>query len=280
VPKARALANRRLRIRKTAKEDRVSVPASLLPTILISTEDMELYLLLDHILRFEGFASRLVSSVEEIQALLQVAPSAMVLVESRHSAEAFRDLCLTLRQDKAVSGVPILALIVQRAEREYVSAIGPEIADILVRPIWPAKLIQSIKCALRRRREAATAADTAPKPIQYADIEMDLASYRVWRGGREIHLSPTEFKLLRHLLERPEQVVTRHELRIAAWPRNIHVGPRTIDVHVGRLRRALNMGTEANLVRTIRSVGWALSTGSAGKAATPIVPGEARTISS
>ena len=102
---------------------------------------------------------------------------------------------------------------------------------------------------------------------------MDLASYRVWRGGREIHLSPTEFKLLRRLLERPEQVVTRHELRIAAWPRNIHVGPRTIDVHVGRLRRALSMGTEANLVRTIRSVGWALSTASAGKAATPIEAG-------
>jgi two-component system, OmpR family, phosphate regulon response regulator PhoB len=258
----------------------VSVPAPLLPTILISTEDMELYLLLDHILRFEGFASRLVSSVEEIQTLLQVAPSAMVLVEARHSAEAFRDLCLTLRQDKAVSGVPILALIVQPAEREYVSTIRPEIAEIFVRPIWPAKLIQSIRCALRRRRDTASAGDTAARPIQYADIEMDLASYRVWRAGREIHLSPTEFKLLRRLLERPEQVVTRHELRIAAWPRNIHVGPRTIDVHVGRLRRALSMGTEANLVRTIRSVGWALSTGSAGKAATPSEPGEARTTSS
>lgn len=251
----------------------MSVPAPLLPTILILTEDMELYLLLDHILRFEGFTSRLVSGVAEIQTLLQVAPSAMLLVESRSSAEAFRDLCLTLRQDKAVAAVPILALIVQSAEREYVSAIGPEIAEILVRPIWPAKLIQSIRCALRRRREATPAADNVARPLQYADIEMDLASYRVWRGGREIHLSPTEFKLLRRLLERPEQVVTRHELRIAAWPRNIHVGPRTIDVHVGRLRRALSMGTETNLVRTIRSVGWALSSGSADKAGTPIEAG-------
>jgi two-component system phosphate regulon response regulator PhoB len=228
---------------------------------------VELYLLLDHILRFEGLTSRLVSGVEEIQTLLQIAPSAMVLVESRSSAEAFRDMCLTLRQDKAFAGVPILVLVLQKAEREYVSAVGPEIAEILVRPIWPAKLIQSLRCALRRRREVPTADDTASRPIQYADIEMDLASYRVWRGGREIHLSPTEFKLLRRLLERPEQVVTRHELRIAAWPRNIHVGPRTIDVHVGRLRRALSMGTEANLVRTIRSVGWALSSGSADKAA-------------
>lgn len=251
----------------------MSVPVPLLPTILISTEDMELYLLLDHILRFEGFTSRLVGGLEEIQTLLQAAPSAMVLIESRSSAAAFRDLCLALRQDKAATGVPILALIGQRAERDYVSAIGPEMAELIVRPIWPAKLIQSIRCALRRRRDTATPADTAARPIQYADIEMDLASYRVWRGGREIHLSPTEFKLLRRLLERPEQVVTRHELRIAAWPRNIHVGPRTIDVHVGRLRRALSMGTEANLVRTIRSVGWALSSGSADKTAAPIEAG-------
>lgn len=234
--------------------------------ILISTEDMELYLLLDHILRFEGFSSRLVSGVEEIATLLRAAPSAMVLVESKVTAEAFRDLCLTLRQDKTISDAPILALIVQGAERDYISAIGPEIAEILVRPIWPAKLIQSVRCALRRRREVGSTADAAAKPIQYADIEMDLACHRVWRAGRPIHLSPTEFKLLRRLLERPEQVVTRHELRVAAWPRNIHVGPRTIDVHVGRLRRALSMGTETNLVRTIRSVGWALSAGSTDKA--------------
>lgn len=238
----------------------MSVSAPLLPMILIHTEDMELYLLLEHILRSEGFTSRLVGGLEEIRTMLQVVPSAMVLVECRSSAEIFRTMCLALRQDKAIMGVPILALVAQGAEREYVSAIGPEIAEILVRPIWPANLIQAIRCALRRWRErGAPAVNAGAKPIQYADIEMDLASYRVWRSGRAIHLSPTEFKLLRHLLERPEQVVTRQELRVAAWPRNIHVGPKTIDVHVGRLRRALNMGTQTNLVRTIRSVGWALS---------------------
>lgn len=251
----------------------MSVPASLLPMILISTEDLELYLLLDHILRFEGLTSRLVGSAEEIQTLLQIAPTAIVLVESRRSAEVFRDMCLALRQDTAVSDVPILALIGQSAERDYVAEIGPEIADILVRPIWPAKLIQSVRDALRRRREAGSAAGTAARPIRYADIAMDLASYRVWRGSREIHLSPTEFKLLRRLLERPEQVVTRRELRMAAWPSTIHVGPRTIDVHVGRLRRALSLGTEANLVRTIRSVGWALSAGSADRATPPVAAG-------
>lgn len=238
----------------------MSVSAPLLPMILIHTEDMELYLLLEHILRSEGLTSRLVGGLEEIRTMLQVVPSAMVLVECRSSAEIFRTLCLTLRQDKAIASVPILALVVPGAEREYVSAIGLEIAEILVRPIWPANLIQAIRSTLRRWRErGAPAVNAGAKPIQYADIEMDLASYRVWRSGRAIHLSPIEFKLLRHLLERPEQVVTRQELRVAAWPRNIHVGSKTIDVHVGRLRRALSTGTQTNLIRTIRSVGWALS---------------------
>ena len=237
----------------------MNVSSPLLPTILIHTEDVELYLLLEHILRSEGVTSRLVGGLEEIRTMLHVVPSAMVLVECRSSAEFFRTLCSTLRQDKAIPSVPILALVVQGAEREYVSAIGPEIAELLVRPIWPAKLIQAIRGALRRRRERGAPVSEGAKPIQYADIEMDLASYRVWRSGRAIHLSPTEFKLLRHLLERPEQVVTRQELRVAAWPRNIHVGPKTIDVHVGRLRRALSTGTQTNLIRTIRSVGWALS---------------------
>jgi two-component system, OmpR family, phosphate regulon response regulator PhoB len=246
-----------------ATGNRVNASSPLLPMILIQTEDMELYLLLEHILRSEGFTSRLVGGLEEIRILLQAVPSAMVLVECRNSAETFRTMCAGLGQDTAITRVPILALVVQGAAREYVSAIGPEIAEILVRPIWPANLIQAIRGAFRRWRErGASPTDPGAKPMQYADIEMDLASYRVWRGGQAIHLSPTEFKLLRHLLERPEQVVTRQELRVAAWPRNIHVGPKTIDVHVGRLRRALSAGTQTNLIRTIRSVGWALSTAS------------------
>jgi two-component system phosphate regulon response regulator PhoB len=224
---------------------------------------MELYLLLDHILRCEGFTSRLVGGVEEMQRLLPIVPTAVVLVESRGSAAAFREICATLRQDRAVQRVSIVALIFQGAEREYIAAIGPDLAEILVRPIWPAKLIQSVRCAQRRRHDTLDPGETSTRLVQYADVAMDLASYRVWRAGREIHLSPTEFKLLRRLLEQPEQAVTRHELRIAAWPRNVHVGPRTIDVHVGRLRRALRVGSESNLVRTIRSVGWALSRGAA-----------------
>ncbi|MEZ5831645.1 MAG: response regulator transcription factor [Dongiaceae bacterium] len=235
------------------------------PLILISTDDMELYLLLDHIFRAEAFTSKLVGSAEEIRSLLRDAPPPLLIVDCRSSAEAFRDFCATLRQDKAAALVPILALVAHSAEREYVSSIGPEVAEIFTRPIWPGKLVQSVRAALARRSGGGARIEVENKPIQYADVEMDLASYRVWRGGREIHLSLIEFKLLRQLLEHPEQVVTRREMRIAAWPPNIHVGPRTIDVHVGRLRKALSAAAEANLIRTVRSVGWALSTSSPDK---------------
>ena len=95
--------------------------------------------------------------------------------------------------------------------------------------------------------------------LVYADVEMDLATYRVRRAGQEIHLSPIEFKLLHYMLSHPEQVITREELHRAAWRGNIHVGPRTVDVHVGRLRKALSSGGKACLIRTVRSVGYALS---------------------
>lgn len=237
----------------------MGVSDRVLPLILISTEDLELYLLLDHILRIEDLTSRLVAPGEEMRKSLRERRPAVLLVECRGAAESFRNLCLALRQDETAAGIPIIALVAQQAEWEFVSAIGPETAEIFVRPIWPAKLIHAIRAALEPRSSAERGQDRGHKLIAYADLRMDVATYHVWRGERELHLSPIEFKLLRYLLERPEEVVTRHELRIAAWQPNIHVGPRTVDVHVGRLRRALGAGGESNLIRTIRSVGYALS---------------------
>lgn len=95
--------------------------------------------------------------------------------------------------------------------------------------------------------------------LTYADIELDPDGYRVRRAGREIHLCPIEFRLLRHLLENPRQVFSRDDLIGAGWRKNVHVGPRTVDVHVGQLRRALGAKSEDDLIRTVRSVGYVLA---------------------
>ena len=123
----------------------------------------------------------------------------------------------------------------------------------------PSKLIECVRAILPGHAPASDAAEARAKAVRYADVEMDLITYRVRRDGRDVHLSPIEFKLLKHFLERPEQVITREELHSAAWLDNVHVGPRTVDVHVGRLRKALQSGSKGNLIRTVRSVGYALS---------------------
>jgi two-component system phosphate regulon response regulator PhoB len=105
-----------------------------------------------------------------------------------------------------------------------------------------------------RRAKPSSAHDM----LTYGDLSMDLASHRVIRGGRSVHLGPTEFRLLRFLLERPGRVYSREQLLDAVWGRDIYVEPRTVDVHIRRLRKAINGEGEIDLIRTVRSAGYAL----------------------
>lgn len=139
-------------------------------------------------------------------------------------------------------------LDLDRCLREMqVDLVQPGICEMLIRPVPPATLIECVSTILSGRYNAANRRADRPRALRYADVEMDLITYRVRRGGREIHLSPIEFRLLRHLLAHPEQVVTREELKRAAWQNNVHVGPRTVDVHVGRLRKALRSVSDKDL---------------------------------
>ena len=98
----------------------------------------------------------------------------------------------------------------------------------------------------------------ASESLEFGDLRMDLAAHRVRRGGRAIHLGPTEFRLLRYLLQHPGRVFSREQLLDAVWGRDVYVEPRTVDVHIGRLRKALNAGGEADVIRTVRGTGYAL----------------------
>lgn len=95
-------------------------------------------------------------------------------------------------------------------------------------------------------------------PIEFADLTMDMRAYRVRRGGRVVHLGPTEFRLLYHFLVRPREVFTREQLREAVWEEEAQVDLRTVDAHILRLRRALNGSGGPDLIRTVRSVGYSL----------------------
>ena len=125
--------------------------------------------------------------------------------------------------------------------------------DYVTKPFSPAEVIARLRAVLRRALPS-----TAVETLEYEDITLDLAGHRVERAGRSIHLGPTEFRLLRHLMEHPGRVYSREQLLDAVWGRDIYVEARTVDVHVRRLRKALNEGDATDLIRTVRSAGYAL----------------------
>ena len=139
----------------------------------------------------------------------------------------------------------------EEADRVRGLEVGAD--DYVAKPFSPSELIARVRAVLRRSKPSTTA-----DLLTYAGIVMDLSSHRVLRDGRPIHLGPTEFRLLRFLMERPGRVYSREQLLDAVWGRDIYVEVRTVDVHIRRLRKALNGPSDVDLIRTVRSAGYAL----------------------
>ena len=125
--------------------------------------------------------------------------------------------------------------------------------DYVSKPFSPTELVARIRAVLRRIRPAL-----ADEALSYADIVMDLVAHRVIRAGKPVHLGPTEFRLLRHFMEHPGRVFSREQLLDSVWGKDVYVEARTVDVHIGRLRKALNGKADADPIRTVRSAGYSL----------------------
>ncbi len=125
--------------------------------------------------------------------------------------------------------------------------------DYVVKPFSPSELVARLRAVIRRAQPSA-----AEDILRYADVAMDLVAHRVSRNGAPVHLGPTEFRLLRHFLQNPGRVFSREQLLDRVWGQDVEVEMRTVDVHIRRLRKALNIGASGDLVRTVRSVGYAL----------------------
>ena len=222
--------------------------------ILISTGDVDLYLLLNHVLEAEGFETRLVSEPQEIQRAMKEDGSCLVLCDTTHGGPSATELFRHVKQADCEAPAPFIVLINADDTGEHVSLLKSGIDEVLTRPISPTNLLERIHALLGGETGRPDEAI-----VSYADVEMNLEKYKVQRNGRGIHLGPIEFRLLKHLLENPGQVFTRPELITAAWPANVYVVPRTVDVHMGRLRKALKKGPDSDLIRTVRSVGYGLS---------------------
>ena len=138
-------------------------------------------------------------------------------------------------------------------EEDMIRGLETGADDYISKPFSPTELIARINAILRRSKPSAVG-----EIISFEDIELNCSSHRVSRGDKQIHLGPTEYKLLLHLMERPKHVYSRDQLLDAVWGNNVYVEARTVDVHIRRLRKALNDGGKTNYIRTVRSAGYAI----------------------
>jgi len=152
--------------------------------------------------------------------------------------------------------VPIIMLTARGEEGDKLRGLDSGADDYVTKPFSPSELIARIRAALRRSRPT-----TNGESLQFDDLTMDLAAHRVRRRGRDIHLGPTEFRLLRYLLEHQGRVFSREQLLDMVWGQDVYVEPRTVDVHIRRLRKAINAPNEIDLIRTVRSAGYSLDRG-------------------
>jgi|SRR5262249_14003657 two-component system phosphate regulon response regulator PhoB len=223
------------------------------PNVLIVEDEAALVTLLRYNLEQEGFAVSEATDGEE--ALLRIAeekPDA-VLLDWMLPIVSGIEVCRQLRRAPSTRSLPIIMLTARGEEGDRVRGLNSGADDYIVKPFSPGELVARLRAVIRRAQPSAS-----EDILRYADVAMDLVAHRVSRNGTPVHLGPTEFRLLRHFLQNPGRVFSREQLLDRVWGQDVEVEMRTVDVHIRRLRKALNAGASGDLVRTVRSVGYAL----------------------
>lgn len=211
--------------------------------------------MLSYNLQKEGFRVAVAGDGEEgLLAARESIPDAIVLDWMLPGLSGI-EVCRQLRGDPSTREIPILMLTARGEEEDRVRGIETGADDYVVKPYSPREVVARIKALLRRANPSL-----ASEVLEYADISMDLAQHKVSRGGQAIHLGPTEFRLLKTLMEKPGRVYSRERLLDMVWGRDVYVEDRTVDVHIRRLRKALNEGDVADVIRTVRGEGYAIDT--------------------
>ncbi|HZS83200.1 MAG TPA: phosphate regulon transcriptional regulator PhoB [Stellaceae bacterium] len=223
------------------------------PLVLIVEDEAALVTMLRYNLEKEGFAVCEAGDGEE--ALLQIAERKpdLVLLDWMLPLVSGIEVCRRIRRAPHSRSLPVIMLTARGEEGDRVRGLDSGADDYIVKPFSPSELIARLRAVMRRARPAA-----GEEVLRFADVAMNLAQHRVTRGGRPIHLGPTEFRLLRFLMQHPGRVFSREQLLDQVWGHDVYVEPRTVDVHIRRLRKALNEEAASDLVRTVRSAGYAL----------------------
>jgi two-component system, OmpR family, phosphate regulon response regulator PhoB len=221
--------------------------------MLLVEDDAALAELLVWHFQRENFDIRHTADGEEALLIAQESPPDLVLLDWMIEGLSGIEVCRRLRRMPATQNVPIIMLTARGEEEDRVRGLETGADDYVTKPFSPRELVARVGAVLRRVRPAL-----AGEQLIYADLEMDTVGHKVRRSGKLVPLGPTEFRLLKHFLEHPGWVFSRERLLDSVWGHDADIEPRTVDVHIRRLRQAINAGGLPDIIRTVRSAGYAL----------------------
>jgi two-component system, OmpR family, phosphate regulon response regulator PhoB len=223
------------------------------PLVLIVEDEAPLVTLLRYNLEKEGFEVGEAGDGEE--ALVRIAERRpdIVLLDWMLPLVSGIEVCRQIRRSPQTRTLPVIMLTARGEETDRVRGLDSGADDYIAKPFSLRELTARLRAVIRRAQPNA-----AEETLQFGEVTMDLAAHRVSRAGKPVHLGPTEFRLLRHLMQHPGRVFSRERLLDAVWGHDVYVEARTVDVHIRRLRKALNADGAADIVRTVRSAGYAL----------------------
>lgn len=219
--------------------------------VLIVEDEASLAELLRYNLEAEGFRVSSAESGEEAELLVAEDKPDLIILDWMLPAVSGIELCRRLRSKAETRSIPIIMLTARGEESDRIRGLSTGADDYVVKPFSLPELMARAKALLRRSAPERTA-----EVLQSGDIVLDRAAHRVTRGAREVRLGPTEFRLLEFLMQSPGRVLSRSQLLDGVWGRDAFVDERTVDVHIGRLRKALVRGKERDPVRTVRGAGY------------------------
>ena len=223
------------------------------PYVLIVEDEAPLVTLLRYNLEKQGFRVEDAGDGGEALARITETPPDLLLLDWMLPTMSGIEVCRQLRRRPATRTLPIIMLTARAEDQDAVRGLDTGADDYITKPFSTEALIARIRALLRRSGSVPT-----KLKLNFHDISLDPASHRVLRNGRALHLGPTEFRLLEFFLRHPKRVFSREDVLNAVWGRDIHVEPRTVDVHIRRLRKAINGPGETDIVRTVRAAGYAL----------------------
>ncbi|MEO3389223.1 phosphate regulon transcriptional regulator PhoB [Mesorhizobium sp. CAU 1741] len=226
------------------------------PKIMVVEDEEPLGVLLKYNLEAEGYEVEVIMRGDEAEMRLRESQPDLLVLDWMVPAVSGIELCRRLRMRPETERLPIIMLTARGEESDRVRGLVTGADDYLVKPFSTPELIARVRALLRRARP-----EVLSSVLKVGDIVLDRETHRVHRGKSEIRLGPTEFRLLEFMMQHPGRVFSRGQLLDNVWGETIYIDERTVDVHVGRLRKAVNLGNMADVIRTIRGAGYAIQEG-------------------